>query len=194
MFASGHGSNLRAIYDSINSGSLSGVVLSLVISNNSRSGAIQFANEKNIPNIHLSLLKSGGNEKKFASEMLSVLQEAKIDLIALAGYMKKLPQEIVRKYAGRILNVHPALLPDFGGEGMYGLNVHIAVIAAGKKISGASVHLVEGEYDSGKIILQESCPVYDEDVPEILAERIKKIEHIILPEAIQLVADSITKK
>ena len=194
MFASGHGSNLRAIYDSINSGSLSGVVLSLVISNNSRSGAIQFAKEKNIPNTHLSLLKSGGDEKKFASEMLSVLQEAKIDLIALAGYMKKLPQEIVRKYAGRILNVHPALLPDFGGEGMYGLNVHIAVIAAGKKISGASVHLVEGEYDSGKIILQESCPVYEEDIPEILAERIKKIEHKILPEAIQLVADSITKK
>jgi len=167
-----------------------GVELSLVVSNNSGSGAIEFAKEKNIPTRHLSFLKSGGDVKEFTSEMLSALADAKIDLIALAGYMKKLPDEIVKKYKGRILNVHPALLPDFGGAGMYGRYVHSAVLATGKKTSGASVHLVEGAYDSGEIILQESCPVYEGDTPETLAERIKKIEHKILPKAIQLVADS----
>jgi phosphoribosylglycinamide formyltransferase-1 len=85
------------------------------------------------------------------------------------------------------------LLPEFGGEGMYGLNVHTAVITAGKKFSGASVHLVEGEYDSGEIILQESCPVLESDTPESLAERIRKIEHKILPQAIQIIADKILK-
>lgn len=123
--------------------------------------------------------------------MLKVLSGANIDLIVLAGYMKKLPSEVVEKYRGKILNIHPALLPEFGGEGMYGLNVHKAVLAAKKKISGASVHLVEGEYDSGEIILQETCSVYETDTPEILAERIRSIEHNILPLAIQIVADKI---
>jgi phosphoribosylglycinamide formyltransferase-1 len=193
VFASGHGSNLRAIYDSIGSGALQGVRLSLVISNNSSSGALQFAKEKNIPARHLSLLRCGGDEQKLESEMRLALEEASIDLIVLAGYMKKLPNEVVKNYQGRILNVHPALLPEFGGTGMYGVNVHNAVIAAEKKQSGASVHLVEGEYDSGKVILQESCPVYETDTAETLAERINKIEHKILPQAIQTIVDSIIK-
>ena len=194
VFASGHGSNLEAIYNSIAGGSLKGVELALVISNNSASGALAFAKGKNISAIHLSLLKCNNDSKLFEKETLRILENAKADIIALAGYMKKLPDAVLQKYKGRIVNVHPALLPEFGGAGMYGMNVHNAVISSGKKFSGASVHVVEGEYDSGKIILQESCPVLEADTPESLAERIKKIEHKILPQAIQIIADSISKQ
>jgi len=193
VFASGHGSNLEAVYHSIANGTLRGVELALVISNNSASGALSFAGKTKIAGIHLSLVKSGNDEKELESEMLEVLHNTRIDFIALAGYMKKLPDEVLKRYKGKIINVHPALLPEFGGKGMYGLNVHSAVIASGKRISGASVHLVEGEYDSGEIILQETCPVLAGDTPESLAGRIKKIEHKLLPKAIQIIADKITK-
>jgi phosphoribosylglycinamide formyltransferase-1 len=193
VFASGHGSNLEAIYDSIASGALCGVELALVISNNSTSGALGFAKKNGIAAIHLSLVKSDNDLQKFESEMLRILKDHKIDIIALAGYMKKLPDKVIEKYKGRILNVHPALLPEFGGSGMFGLHVHRAVIESKKNLSGASVHLVEGEYDSGEIILQESCPVLETDTAESLAERIKKIEHQILPKAIQMIVDKIAK-
>lgn len=165
-----------------------------MISNNSTSGAIAFAKANHISGIHLSLLKCNNDPKGLEDETLRILENAKIDIIALAGYMKKLPAEVITKYRGRIVNVHPALLPEFGGEGMYGLNVHKAVIAAQKKHSGASVHFVEGEYDTGKIILQEFCSVFETDTPELLAERIKKIEHRILPLGIQIIADKISNK
>ena len=193
VFASGHGSNLEAIYNSIENELLKGVELALVISNNSTSGAITFAKAKNISGIHLSLLTCKNDPKGLEDETLRILENAKIDIIALAGYMKKLPAGVITKYRGRIVNVHPALLPEFGGEGMYGLNVHKAVIAVQKKHSGASVHFVEGEYDTGKIILQESCAVTENDTPESLADRIRKIEHKILPQAIQIITDKILK-
>ena len=192
VFASGRGSNLQAIYNSIVSGSLHGVELALVVSNNSNSGALAFAKDWNVKGVHLSLLKCGNDEGLLESEMLYVLENAKIDLIALAGYMKKLPGGVLKKYKGRIVNVHPALLPEFGGAGMYGLNVHRAVIEAAKKTSGATVHIVEGEYDSGAILLQRSCEVLENDTPESLASRVTAIEHIILPQAIQIIADKIT--
>ncbi|MDP4221384.1 MAG: phosphoribosylglycinamide formyltransferase [Bacteroidota bacterium] len=191
VFASGRGSNLEAIYNSIESGSLRNIELALVVSNNSNSGALEFAKRKNINGIHLSVLKCNNDLHEFERRLLEALNNTRIDLIALAGYMKKLPGAVLEKYRGRIVNVHPALLPEFGGSGMYGLNVHRAVLEAGRNISGASVHLVEGEYDSGKIILQESCPVEPGDTPEILAERITKIEHRILPQAIGIIAESI---
>ncbi len=194
VFASGQGSNLEAIYNSIIEGSLTGVKLSLVISNNSNSGALAFAKKINIPAIHLSLLKCEGDPKKLEYQTLHILEVLKIDIIALAGYMKKLSAQVLAKYNGKIVNVHPALLPEFGGAGMYGLNVHTAIIAARKKNSGATVHFVESEYDSGEIILQESCTVLDNDTPESLAERIKIIEHKILPQAIQIIADKISTK
>ena len=192
VFALGRGSNLEAIYNSIISGSLRGVTLTLVISNNSNSGALSFAKKWNVQGVHLSSLRCANDERKLEDEMLRTLSEARIDLIALAGYMKKLPAKVLERYKGRIVNVHPALLPEFGGAGMYGLNVHRAVIEAAKKKSGASVHIVEGEYDSGVILLQESCDVLENDTPESLAERVTAIEHIILPQAIQIIADKIT--
>ena len=189
VFASGRGSNLEAIYESIRSGTLHGVELAVVISNNSNSGAIAFAKANHISAQHLSQLKFANDTELFQNELLRVLADEKIDLIVLAGYMKKLPDVVVQKYRGRIINIHPALLPEFGGVGMYGLNVHNAVIKSGKKISGVTVHFVEGEYDSGKIIIQESCPVFEGDTAESLAERINRIEHRILPKAIQIVAE-----
>jgi len=193
VFASGHGSNLEAIYQSISTGAVHGVDIALVISNNSASGALSFAKKMAIRGVHLSLLTCERDEKKLESKILEILQEAKIDLIALAGYMKKLPDKVLEKYTGRILNIHPALLPDFGGKGMYGMNVHAAVIASGASISGASAHFVEGEYDTGEIILQEACPVVVGETPESLSERVKEIEHRILPKAIQIIANRITK-
>jgi len=191
VFASGRGSNLKAIYESIKNGTLHGVELALVISNNSNSGAIVFAQANHIPARHLSQLKYANDAVSFQNELLKVLAEEQIDLVVLAGYMKKLPDVVVGTYRGRVINIHPALLPAFGGAGMFGLHVHNAVIESGKKISGATVHFVEGEYDSGKIIIQETCPVFNDDTAESLAERINRTEHNILPKAIQIVVDSI---
>lgn len=192
VFASGRGSNLEAIYNSIKVGSLHNVELALVISNNSNSGALAFAKAWNVQGAHLSLLKCGNDERMLERDMLHFLENTKIDLMALAGYMKKLPAGVLEKFKGKIVNVHPALLPEFGGAGMYGLNVHRAVIEAGKKVSGATVHIVEGEYDSGAILLQRTCEVLENDTPESLASRVTAIEHIILPQAIQIIADKIT--
>jgi phosphoribosylglycinamide formyltransferase-1 len=107
-----------------------------------------------------------------------------VELIVLAGYMKLLPAEVVRDYEGRILNIHPALLPKYGGQGMYGMFVHEAVIAAKDKESGATVHFVDLEYDRGPIFLQRAVPVLPGDTPESLRERVLRLEHELLPEAI----------
>jgi phosphoribosylglycinamide formyltransferase-1 len=191
VFASGQGSNLQAIYYSILNGTLHSVELALVISNNSNSGAMLFAKEHEIPAVHLSILKFGNDEDMFASAMLAELEENHIEFIVLAGYMKRLPDIVLKTYTKRIINIHPALLPEFGGAGMYGMNVHNTVIAQKKEFSGATVHYVEGDYDTGEIILQAKCPVLKNDTPQSLAERVQKIEHTILPQAIQIVADSI---
>jgi phosphoribosylglycinamide formyltransferase-1 len=187
VFASGDGSNLRAIHRAIQAGSLESVVLALVISNRSKSGAILFASEQSIPTRHLSIV-TAETEEKLAVEMQKALSDAEIELIVLAGYLKQLPSNIVAEFNDRILNVHPALLPSFGGKDMYGARVHEAVIASGCKISGATVHFVSEVYDAGPIIMQECCAVHDEDTPQSLAERVLAIEHRILPKAIDLVA------
>ena len=185
VFASGGGSNLRAIHKAICSGDLPNVNLSLVISNNSKSGAIEFAKEKGVHCEHISLAKYNGDEKLLTSKMLHTLAENKIDLIALAGYMKKLPDQIVTAYEKRIINIHPALLPKYGGEGMYGLSVHAAVLASGDKETGATVHYVTNEYDRGEIILQERCSVLSGDTPESLQGRVKEIEHVLLVRGVE---------
>lgn len=188
VFASGGGSNLRAIYEAIHSGNLPDVNLSLVISNNSKSGALEFAKSRGVNWVHLSLATSENDDKLLASSMLQLLDENNIDLVVLAGYMKKLPAQIVKKYENRIINIHPALLPKYGGEGMYGLKVHEAVLASGDKETGASVHYVTNDYDEGEIIMQERCTVLIGDSPESLQSRVKEIEHILLPKAISHVS------
>lgn len=183
VFASGGGSNLRAIYDATLGGLLQDAEVSLVISNNSKCGAIEFAIEKNISAEHISSVKCG-SEVKTEEKILQVLQENTIDLVVLAGYMKKLPNAVVEKYRGRIVNIHPALLPKHGGEGMFGLNVHKAVLASGDRESGATIHFVEGEYDTGAIIMQERCEVLPTDTPGSLQSRVKELEHELYPQAI----------
>jgi phosphoribosylglycinamide formyltransferase 1 len=179
VFASGRGTNFQAILNAIDAGFLPARV-SVLISNRSDAGAIETARAHNIPAVHLSQ-KLFSSEEKLAEAMLDILSEHRTDLIALAGYMKKVPTQVVRKYRNRIVNIHPALLPAFGGAGMYGHHVHEAVIASREKISGASVHLVDEEYDRGPVICQKSVVVDRNDTPDSLAAKILKIEHEIYP-------------
>ncbi|RPI14858.1 MAG: phosphoribosylglycinamide formyltransferase [Ignavibacteriae bacterium] len=182
--ASGWGSNLESIINSQKKGIISSRV-ALVISNNSNSNALNIARINQIPAVHLSRLRFD-SDGEYASEFLNLLKKYNIELIVLAGYLKLLPQVVVHTYKNRILNIHPALLPQFGGKGMYGMFVHEAVIKKGEKFSGATVHLVDEHYDTGPIVLQEKVEVSSDDTPETLQKKVLKIEHKILPEAIKL--------
>jgi phosphoribosylglycinamide formyltransferase-1 len=187
VFASGRGSNFQAILNAIQRGSLPARV-TLLLSNKSDAGALEVARSNGIPTIHLSQ-QQFSDEASFAARMLEVLKEHDIDLIALAGYLKKVPVSVVRAYRNRILNIHPALLPSFGGAGMYGHHVHEAVLASGAKLSGATVHIVDEEYDRGPIVIQRAVPVEPNDTPETLAARVLTIEHEIYPEALKAFAE-----
>jgi phosphoribosylglycinamide formyltransferase-1 len=188
VLASGQGTNLQNIHQQILSGELPFVELALVVSNNSRSGAMEYAREQGMESAHVSAQRHGGQEEADKA-LFELLEITKIDLIVLAGYMKKLPSSVVEKFDGRIINVHPALLPSFGGEGMYGERVHAAVLAGGCKVSGATAHLVTHDYDEGPILLQECCTVADDESVESLARKVREIEFRLLPAAIRLVAE-----
>jgi phosphoribosylglycinamide formyltransferase 1 len=149
---------------------------------------MEFARREGIAAEHLSIVTAGNDAKIYEEEFLRILRENQIDIIALAGYMKKIPDAVVDAYENRILNVHPALLPSFGGSAMYGLRVHEAVIARGCKLSGATVHFVTREFDAGPIVMQSFCQVLDSDTPESLERRVRAIEFEIYPKAIQLLA------
>ncbi|CUU06268.1 phosphoribosylglycinamide formyltransferase-1 [Candidatus Kryptobacter tengchongensis] len=184
VFASGRGSNLMAIINAIKEGRLNAKV-ALVISNNSNAGALEIARANGIDALHISRRQFASDEE-YIQKILHELKTRNIELIVLAGYMKKIPPEIVREYQNRILNIHPALLPAFGGPGMYGINVHKAVIDYGVKVTGVTVHIVDEEYDHGPIVMQRVVEVRDDDTPESLAERVLKVEHEIYPQAIEL--------
>jgi len=187
VLASGGGTNLQAVIDSIEQGKLNAEIKT-VVSNNSKAFCLERARTHNIKAIHLSH-KMFATAEEFDERLLSILKENEIDMIILAGYMKMLSPTIVRTYKNRILNIHPALLPSFGGEGMYGIHVHEAVINSGVRITGVTVHLVDEAYDHGIIIAQESMPVLDNDTPENLQQRVLEIEHKLYPQAIQLFAE-----
>lgn len=125
----------------------------------------------------------------YAERLTAVLDEFRVDLICLAGYMFLLPESVVHAYEDRILNIHPALLPKFGGKGMYGMHVHEAVIAAGEAESGCTVHYVNERYDEGAIIHQKRCPVYPNDTPDTLADRVLDLEQIAYPEGLKMVIE-----
>ena len=179
VFASGRGSNFVAILDAVRSGELPARV-TVALSNRADAGALDVARAHGIPAIHLTQ-QSYSTGASFAAAMLDALQTHDVDFIALAGYLKRIPPEVIQRYRDRILNIHPALLPAFGGPGMYGHHVHEAVIAAGVKISGATVHLVDEEYDHGAIVCQKSVDVHPDDTPATLAEKVLHIEHDIYP-------------
>jgi phosphoribosylglycinamide formyltransferase 1 len=166
---------------------LLGAELALVLSNNSTSGALEYAKKHGLGFRHLSVASSGSAEQ-FEKSLMDEMDANNIEIVALAGYLKKLPDSFVEQFEYKIVNVHPALLPSFGGSAMYGIRVHEAVLARGCKVSGASVHFVTREYDAGPIILQKCCPVKEEDTPETLQHRIREIEFEIFPKVIGLLA------
>lgn len=186
-FVSGEGSNLEAILRNIDNGSLNARVVA-VVSNKSKAGALINARNRNIPAYHISRLHFE-TEKAFVKKLLSILEENNTELVVLAGYMKKIPVEIVRVYKHRILNIHPALLPSFGGKGLYGEFVHRAVLDYGCKVSGATVHIVDEEYDTGAPVVQQCVAVKEGDTTDLLAARVLKVEHVIFSQAIQLFAE-----
>lgn len=187
VLASGGGTNLQAIIDAVEKGELCAEI-KIVISNNSKAFALERARKHNIQALHLSH-KQFATPEEFDDRLLAVLKENQIDMILLAGYMKILSPTIIRAYRNKILNIHPALLPHFGGPGMYGTHVHEAVIKSGVKISGVTVHIVDEIYDHGAIVMQKAVEVKDNDTPESLAERVLKVEHQTYKEAVQLFAE-----
>jgi len=191
VFASHGGSDLQAIIDGCKSNLINAQV-SAIISNNTDSMALLRAKREGISSYHLSAKKSG-SEERLATEILDVLSAHHIDMIFLAGYMRMLHVSVLDQYRNRIFNIHPALLPKYGGKGMYGMNVHRAVIAAGEKESGVTIHRVDTEYDSGEIVAQTTVPVIKGDTPETLAARVLEREHSFLVEVISDIAQGAIK-
>ena len=191
VFASGRGSNFQAILNAIDAGFLPAKIV-VLISNQSDAGAMKIACAHNIPTQHISQ-KMFSSEEALADAMLEVLKEHHTEFIALSGYLKKIPVQVIRQYRNRIVNIHPALLPSFGGEGMYGHRVHEAVLGSGEKISGATVHLVDEEYDRGPIVLQKSVDIVPNDTPDSLAAKVLKIEHEIFPLVLKAFAEGRVK-
>ena len=183
VFVSGGGSNFIAIHRQIIQGNILGKIV-MVFSNNPNCGAIKFAEENSIP---IFIINSARYPNPHTRDefLLETCLKAEIDLICLAGFMKMLPQNIVKQYEYRILNIHPGLLPEFGGKGFYGTRVHEAVINTGKRESGATVHFVDEIYDHGPIILQKKVEVMETDTPESLAARVLKLEHELFPEVVK---------
>lgn len=187
VLVSGGGSNLQAIIDSIDNGSLEAEI-AVVISNKPGVYALERASAHGIPALVIDHRNFATNHE-FTAAILKVLLEYRVDLVCLAGFLRILDRILIDAFPKRILNIHPALLPAFGGKGMYGHHVHEAVIASGTKYSGATVHLVTPETDVGPIIRQEIVAIDDTDTPETLAEKVLKIEHRIYPEAIKLLLE-----
>ena len=174
VLASGHGSNLQSLLDAFREPS-SPATIALVVSNRAAAGALERAAARGVATA--TIAEDGAD----AERLLALLSREAIELVVLAGYLKRVPAAVVRAYRGRMLNVHPALLPAFGGAGMYGRKVHEAVLASGARISGVTVHLVDEEYDHGPIVAQWPVPVRPGDTAERLAARVLAVEHRLLP-------------
>jgi phosphoribosylglycinamide formyltransferase 1 len=168
---SGRGSNLEALLQALGPGAPAEVAL--VLSDRSAPG-LDLARARQVPAFVLTDSTDG-------EEWLALLGRHRIELLVLAGYLKLVPSSVIARYRGRIINIHPALLPDFGGQGMYGRRVHQAVLDSGARESGATVHLVDEAYDHGATLAQARVPVLPGDTPELLAERVLQLEHQLLP-------------
>ena len=193
VFVSGGGTNLQALIDSAKEGKLPHAKLSLVVSSQPSAYALERAQAAGIPTA-VAYKKELGSQEAFEEKILSYLDEYKIDLIVLAGFMSILSERFTRRYPERILNVHPALIPSFCGKGYYGLRVHEAALAYGVKVTGATVHFVNEIPDGGRIILQKAVEIRDGDTPEILQRRVmEEAEWKLLPKALELVAAELAK-
>jgi phosphoribosylglycinamide formyltransferase-1 len=187
FFASHGGSNMQAIIDATKSGVLKAHP-ALLISNNRNSQATVRAQQEGMPFLVMNSVTHPDFET-LDQAMLDALREHEVDLIILAGYMKMIGPRVLEAYDGRILNIHPALLPKFGGHGMFGQHVHRAVLDAGETVTGVSIHLVNSEYDPGRIVAQAEVPVMPDDTAESLAARVLKREHEFFVETLQQIVD-----
>lgn len=193
VMVSGGGTNLQAILDAIDSGEVTNARVVRVISNSSRAYALERAAKAGIPTRCVTR-KDYPAPEQFEQALLGALQESEADLVVLAGCLVVIPQCVVDAFPNRIINIHPALIPSFCGTGYYGLRVHEAVLARGVKVTGATVHFVDGGTDTGPIILQKAVEVCDGDTPELLQHRVmEQAEWIILPRAIDLIANGRVK-
>ncbi len=186
FLASHGGSNMQAIIDAAKNGKLHAAPV-VVISNNADSTALERARKEGVPGYYLSG-KTHPDPDGLDVAILDTLISHKVDIVALAGYMKKLGPKTLSYFKGRVLNIHPALLPKHGGKGMYGIHVHEAVIAAREKESGVTIHLVIEEYDRGPVIAQVRVPVEPDDTPETLAARVLVEEHKLYPATLERIA------
>jgi formyltetrahydrofolate-dependent phosphoribosylglycinamide formyltransferase len=186
VFASGGGSNLQALIDAFNGADDAPARVALVISDREAAPALGRARAAGVP-AHVVPVRARA-AAEVGAETLALLEEHAVGLIALAGYLRLLPDAVVQKYPGRIVNIHPALLPSFGGAGMYGRRVHEAVLASGARVSGPTVHFVNERYDEGAIIGQWPVPVLPNDTPETLAARVLAVEHRLYPLVIAALA------
>lgn len=189
VLVSGGGTNLQAIIDAIESGKITNTELVGVISNNKNAYALERAKKHGIPAECISP-KNFEIRAEFNRVLLEKLNELQVDLVVLAGFLVVIPEEMIRVYRNRIINIHPSLIPAFCGTGYYGLKVHEAALARGVKIVGATVHFVDEGTDTGPIILQKAVEVEEEDTPKILQQRVmEQAEWKILPQAIDLIAN-----
>lgn len=187
ILSSHGGTNLQAIIDSCNTGLIDAEVR-VVICNNSNAPALERARRSRIPDFHLSN-KTHPDPELLDAIISSVLTNHGVELVALAGYMKKLGPLTLKRYRGHVLNVHPSLLPKFGGRGMYGPRVHKAVLDSRETVSGATIHIVDEKYDHGPVVSQRQVPVLDHDTPESLGARVLAQEHVLFSETIQEIAN-----
>ncbi len=184
VFASGSGTNLQALIDHFQDSDAAEVAL--VISDRAECGALDRARAAGIASHHIPVQTRP--IAAVTADTIDALEAARVDLVALAGYLRLVPPDVVRRFHFRILNIHPALLPGFGGKGMYGRRVHEAVLRAGSRITGPTVHLVDERYDEGRIVAQWPVPVLDDDTPETLARRVLRVEHVLYPAAVEWLA------
>ena len=187
VFASGGGSNFQILLDRKKSGELP-VTFVACIGNNSKAEAFNRARRNAIPTYHIAP-SHFDSEQEYSKNLLQTLSACKTDLIVLAGYMKQIPAEVIQAYPNKIINIHPSLLPAFGGQGMYGMHVHNAVVTYGAKISGITVHFVDEEYDHGAIIAQRSLPVLSTYSAQKLASEVLKLEHDTLWRVIKALSE-----
>ncbi len=178
VLASGRGSNLLALLEALEGKDAPGAV-ALVVSNREDAGALELARARGI---RAATIARDGSD---AAALTGLLRAQDISLVVLAGYLKRVPDQVVTLWRGRVLNIHPALLPAFGGAGMYGRRVHEAVLQSGVRLTGATVHVVDEQYDHGPIIAQWPVPVRQGDTPESLAARVLAVEHLLLPAAVK---------
>ena len=183
VFASGRGSNFIKIYENIKSGDIPAEICCLVTDNPS-AAAIDFSKSEHIP-VFVVRPKDFTDPTAFGAELLRILNNLTVEWIVLAGYLKMIPSKVVEAFSNKIVNIHPALLPAFGGKGMYGMYVHEAVLKSGAKISGVTVHLVNEIYDSGPIVMQRSVDIESCNRAEDIAKAVLKIEHVLYSEALK---------